>query len=222
MRISALLALALVLGGSYFGYRVARLEQRVDALQLQLGRPAPEGTASDKPDGAGTGGGHEHRLLALERDVTSLRDELRTLEQARARKGESTAAQAAGNEKQILSVVDREQSRIRDRQLEFHRTRMIEGREAALEDFAQRYGLSPSQTDQLHELLTDEVDRMVEILRRRESLENPEQATADWMATLEQTDDAAHRVLDPAQRGPWDQARAVERHVLWPWLPNDK
>jgi hypothetical protein len=126
----------------------------------------------------------------------------------------------AGAEERILSVVGRAQERIRDRQLQFHRARWLEWRETALDDFSERFGLSGRQNDQLHQLLSDETDAMVEILRRPDTLENPEKAAHDWSTMLEQTDLAAHRVLDPAQVGPWDQARAAERKTLWPWLPS--
>ena len=41
----------------------------------------------------------------------------------------------------------------------------------------------------------------------------------DWRATLDATDYAARKLLDPAQTGAWDVARFVERRILWPWLP---
>jgi hypothetical protein len=38
---------------------------------------------------------------------------------------------------------------------------------------------------------------------------------------LDVTDKAAKRVLNPAQLGAWNQGRAFERRLLWPWLPNN-
>jgi hypothetical protein len=215
MRTTIVLALALVLSSLYFGYRITRLEQRLQALDTQLGAPeiaaAPAAGASTKPAPA-----HAQRLAALEQDVHALRDDLRTLEQA---VNAPVAAPTPGDEQQILSIMGREQSRVRDRQLEFHRSRWVKWREAAIESFAARNNVSPVQADELRKLLTDEVDQMVEILRRPDAADNPEKASADWVAMLERTDNAAHRVLEPEQRGPWDAERLVERKALWPWLP---
>jgi hypothetical protein len=216
MRTAIVLALALVLSSLYFGYRITRLEQRLEALDTQLGAPeiaaAPAaGAQANKPAPA-----YAQRLAALEQDVHALRDDLRTLEQA---VNGPVAAPTPGDEQQILSIMGREQSRVRDRQLDFHRSRWVKWREAAIESFAARNNVSPAQADQLRRLLTDEVDQMVDILRRPDAADDPEKASADWMRMLERTDDAAHRVLDPAQRAPWDLERAVERRALWPWLP---
>lgn len=221
MRTSAVLALALVLSASYFGYRITRLEQRIDALNKQLGAPPatpPLDAAHDEKPLAG----HEQRLTALEQGLHALRDDLRTLEEATADKPQVADLSAPGASQKILSLVAGEQNRIRDRQLQFHRERWVEWRQAALKEFAERQGLTPAQSEQLRQLLTDEVDKMVDILRRPDALENPDQATKDWAATLEETDNSAHRVLEPAQRGPWDDSRTLERRVLWPWLPAKK
>jgi hypothetical protein len=214
MRTAIVLALALVLSSLYFGYRITRLEQRLQALDAQLG--APEIAAAPGAPAGKAAPAHAQRLAALEQDVRALRDDVRTLEQA---VNGPVAAPNPADEQQILTIMGREQSRIRDRQLEFHRSRWVKWREAAMDSFAARNNLSPAQADQLRRLLTDEVDQMVEILRRPDAADNPEKASADWMAMLERTDDAAHRVLDPEQRGPWDLERSVERHALWPWLP---
>jgi hypothetical protein len=214
MRTTVLLALALVLSGIYFSYRIARLEQRLDTLNAKLGQPEPTPIAGSGPPKPASG--HEQRLAALESDLRSLRDDMRTLEQA---VSAPPSTLAPGSDQQILSVVGREQERIRDRQLEFHRTRWVGWRESALGSFSARNNLAPVQTEELRKLLTSEVDQMIEILRRPDSAENPEKATKDWVAMLRQTDEAARSVLDPAQRSSWDAERAVERHVLWPWLP---
>jgi hypothetical protein len=227
MRIWLVLALAALLGGGLLAYRIVGLERRVDALTQRLG---PETVTVSPPAGdqhAKADGTHEQRLAALEADLRALREELDALGQGGPDAKALVAADKAGNgtasgEKNILSVVEREQHRIRDRQLEFHRSRWLEWRESALDDFSQRFGLSPWQTEQLHQVLSDEVDRMVDILKRPDALENPDKAVADWLALLEQTDGTARRVLGPAQIIAWDQSRTVERKVLWPWLPNNR
>jgi hypothetical protein len=215
--VAAVAAVALC---AYFGYRMAALERRVDSLTERLGQRPSEGTA-----GAGAGSGYEQRLAALERDQLTLHDDLRTLEAATAdpTQPRTGADQPAGAqpvvEQRILSVIGKEQSRIRDRQLEFHRQRWLEQREAALDQFAETQKLSSRQRDTLHQLLADELDGIVTILKRPDAGENPERVADDWRATLEATDYAAHKLLDPAQTNAWDVARFIERRILWPWLP---
>ncbi len=225
MRFWALLALALVLAGGLFAYRVASLERRVDALDLRLG-PEAEAAEHTESEGGQAAAGYAQRIAALEAEVRALRERLdaspAAVKGTRAAASAASAAASAASEQRILAVVERQQARVRDRQLAFQRSRWLQWRETALDDFAQRFGLSPWQTEQLHQLLSDELDKMVELLRRPDALENPEKGAADWVAMLQQTDDAAHRVLDPAQITAWDQARTAERNVLWPWLPNDK
>src|SRR4051794_8926033 len=142
MRISALLAVALVLAGSYFGYRITRLEQRIEALNKQLGEP-PAAPLRDAEHDQKPLAGHEQRLTALEQDLHALREDLRTLEEATADKPQAADLNAPGASQQILSLVAREQNRIRDRQLQFHRNHWVDWRAAALADFAQRVGLTP-------------------------------------------------------------------------------
>jgi hypothetical protein len=203
---------------AYFGYRMAALERRVDTLTERLGQRPSEG-------GGGMGSGYEERLAALERDQHTLHDDLRTLEAATADPmqprpaSDQPAGAQPGAEQRILSVIGKEQSRIRDRQLEFHRQRWLEQREAALDQFAQAQKLSSRQRDGLQQLLTDELDGIVNILKRPDAVENPDRVADDWVATLEATDYAAHKLLDPAQTNAWDVARFVERRILWPWLP---
>lgn len=218
MRIWALFAAALALFG-LMGWRVLSLEQRVERLSKRLGEaPYAGGAGAPSP-----GSGYEQRLAVLEREQRMLVDDLRTLEQATAdpmlpRAAPTTAETSAGDQR-ILSLIGRTQDRIRDRQLEFHRARWLEQREAALEEFATRFKLSPRQTDQLSMLLADELDRIVEIMRRPDAAENPERVAEDWVAALATTDSNAHRVLDAAQIPAWDTVRLLERRVLWPWLP---
>jgi hypothetical protein len=218
MRIWPLLAAALALFG-YMGYRVLSLEQRVEQLSRRLGE-APSGGAAGAPS---QGSGYEQRIATLERDQRMLVDDLRTLEQATADpiapRHIPSALDPGAGEQRILSLIGRQQTRVLDRQLEFHRTRWLEQRETALEEFATRFKLSPRQTDQLSELLVDEIDRLVEVMRRPDAAENPERVADEWRATLATTDSSAHRVLDPSQIPAWDTVRLLERRILWPWLP---
>jgi hypothetical protein len=216
MRIVAIaLAVALAVC-ALLGYRVVRLEQRVAALGKQLGPPAalPEGGKS-----APAQGGHEQRLAALEREIGGLRDDLATLEAATGERPELTALNTPGAEQRILSVVEREQHRIRDKQLQFHRARWLEWRQSALDTFAAKHGLSPVQTERIFRLLADEVEALVELIKQPDVLANPDRTANDWLDRLEETNTAAHDVLDPEQRVAWDTARNVERETFWPWLP---
>jgi len=221
----AALAMAVlgVMGASllvYQGARIVELEHRLAAAERLLGLhdttpPASAAPTGDKAPDVGI----EPRLANLEHEVRALRDDLATLEKAT----ETTLAMpmptANADPQQILSVVTKEQERIRDRQLEFHRSRWQQGRDAALEQFSIQQNLAPEQKQQLKELLESETDRLIEILRRPKVLEDPEQAAADWQAVLHDTDQAAHGVLAGPQIPHWDIARSIERRILWPWLP---
>jgi hypothetical protein len=164
--------------------------------------------------------GLEPRLSSVEKDLRSLREDLRTLESAT----ESTLAPepAAGvDPRQILAVVKGDSDRIRDRQIDYARKRWDQDRKTALDQFSIDQKLAPEQQTQIQELLDGESERLVALMRRPGALENPEQLAADWRTALRDTDDAAHGVLEPAQKRAWDAARVFERRVLWPWLPPD-
>jgi hypothetical protein len=219
MRVRTLIASALLVGlVGFLGFRVVDLEQRVAALTQQLGSaPAAHDQAADtrepKPVSA-MGSGFEARLAALERRV----DELKNSQQTREKAGPIGADPQS--EQQVLNVFEREASRIRDVQLEFHRNRWLEQRNGALVIFAKTYGLTPNQTSELQKVIENEVDVMVEQLRQPTMLEDPDQAVSDWQAMLDDTDAKAHKLLNRDQLAAWDTGRAFERQVLWPWLPN--
>jgi len=215
--------LALCVG--YLAMQVHSLSQRVDGLRAQLGAPAPSGDDAGHPPAGGdtkpadaAKSGHEQRLAKLEAEQKSLRADLRTLEEATA----DTFAVPDADPKQVLNIVGQEATRIRDRQLDFQRSRWLKWRSATLDQFARAYGLSEEQSSQIDDLLTSETDRLVDVMRQPHAAENPEQVATDWATVLHDTDVAAHGILDPQQIGPWDSARAFERRVLWPWLPEDR
>lgn len=215
MRILTVVAVVALISSAYLGFRLVSLETRMQSLSDQLGKPvlttAPDGSPA-KP-----ASGHEPRLVALEHDIKSLREDLTTLEAATGNVAD--VRDPADGKRQILSVVEQEQKRILDRRLQFDRKRWLEMREVSLEKFAEQHNLSPQQVEQLRVLLARELDGIVEVMRRKEILENPEQASSDWKVLLEETDRTATRLLNPAQIDAWNTARAVERLVLWPWLP---
>jgi hypothetical protein len=215
----AVCAAAIVL----LGIRVLQLESQLERAERRLG-----GDASGRPPTTETAEatleprkpvGLEPRVTAVEQEVRALRDDLRTLEKATEATLAMPAPGANPDPRQILSVVKGETDRIRDRQLDFARSRWSEGRKQALEQFTALHDLQPEQKAQIEELLENESNRLVAIMRKPDVLENPEQMAADWSAVMRDTDRAATGVLDPQQVAPWKVARTIERRVLWPWLP---
>lgn len=222
------LAIVLALAVAYLGYRVVTLEQRLDAVNAQLGAPAASGPGAldgprptaiaraaqaqpAKPPALGL----EPRLAKLEHELASLRADVSSLEAAT----ESTLNQPPADPKQILSVVGSEVSRIRDKHLEFQRDQWLKWRRAGLAQFATEHALSDQQRAGIDNLLSDELDRWVELLRREDLADKPDELSAEARAALRDTDEAARDVLDNMQYVRWMQIRAVERRVLWPFLP---
>jgi len=209
----------------FLGFRIIDLEQRVARLSEQLGVPAQAGEAtesarskSSSASATGSGAtGFEQRLRALEARVNSLHA---ATQKVRSPNADDLNASNLAKEQAILSVVERENSRIRDVQLEWHRARWIETREQALTVFASQHRLQPAQTVELRDALEREVDAMVKILKRPELAEDPDQAVGDWQAVLAETDARAQKVLTAEQQQAWWQGRVLERRVLWPWLPD--
>jgi hypothetical protein len=216
-------AAALVAIIGFLGFRILDLEQRVAGVTHQLGSAPSEPEVATSGADAGphpsstvvAAGGYEQRLRALEKRVQELQASIKKLDKI----GASTDPVQA--DKEILSVIERESSRLRDVQLEWHRQRWVEARETQLSLFARQFGLSPQQTESLHKVLDHEVDEMVKQLRRPTLLEDPDQGASDWQAMLDETDREAQKILTPAQRAAWDQGRTFERKFLWPWLPNN-
>lgn len=209
---------AVVVG--FFGYRSVVLEQRIDALRRQLGEtPAAADPSSSKANVAVSGDqsvSQRARLGELEKGVTSLDAKLRTLRYA-----SGGAPNLPENEmrEEILSVVQRESSRVRDVQLDWSRERWQEARDQQLAAFARDYGLSSDQTATMQKGLAHEVDAMVEVLRRPTLFEEPERTVKDWQALRTVTDETAERTLTPAQLQAWNLVREFERKILYPWLP---
>ncbi|HKU44986.1 MAG TPA: hypothetical protein VJR89_42795, partial [Polyangiales bacterium] len=151
----------------------------------------------------------------LEDGLRSLRSDFRSLEKATADLPQDKTV----NDQQILSVMKEQGAKAMETQLKYHRERWLDQREQALNSFVKRYSLNESQNDQLWGLLSGEIDKMIDILRKPESFEDPEHAAQEWKQMLLETDAAAHKVLDPQAALAWDQQRTMERKVLWPWLP---
>lgn len=200
------------------GFRILDLEQRVTALSAQLGSARAEVTSS-AASSASTAA-CERRLDTLEQRMARLSAARKPASALGAASDDAPAA-PPHDEAAILSIVERENSRIRDVQLEFAKTRWIEGRDAQLALFAGMANLDTPQVRDMHGVLADEVERMVEVLRRPGLAEDPDQFAADWKAVLAETDRNAARVLTPEQMLWWHQGRSLERQTLWPWLPKD-
>ena len=218
MRIfTAAAILVAVLG--FLGFRIVDLEQRVAALSRQLDGSKSSDADHDGTDAGVSGVGYEPRLAALEKRVEGIKANMHSLEKA-AGVGISLPP-GPHADKQILSVIERENNRVRDVQLEWSRARWLDTRQEQLTSFASQNKLSTTQTAELQKTLEHEVDTMVEVLRRPNLMEDPDSASSDWQALLDATDQAAAKVLTPEQLSNWNLARAIERKLLWPWLPSN-
>lgn len=121
----------------------------------------------------------------------------------------------------VRSVVRSEADRLRDQQLLKHRDALVENRMRAVSDFAKQAGLSPNQENSIASILTEEADRMVELLKQPEVLDDPPKALEKWGEMLKETDEQASEVLNPAQMLLYMQLRRLEQDALMPWLPKE-
>jgi hypothetical protein len=121
----------------------------------------------------------------------------------------------------VRSLVRSEADRLRDQQLLKHRDALVENRMRAVSDFAKQAGLSPNQENSIASILTEEADRMVELLKQPEVLEDPPKALEKWGDMLKETDQQASEVLNPAQMLLYMQLRRLEQDALMPWLPKE-
>jgi hypothetical protein len=208
---------------TFMGFRIVELERRVDSLSARLGVPHTAGPlAASKPSDSGTAdhgrdSDYEQRLTQLEQRLHTLSAWIETDRGSKSAPGASSSNVAA--ESAILSVVERENSRIRDVQLEWHRSRWLEARQQQLALFANNAKLDARQSALLETEMQRETDDMINLLKRSELAGDPDQAVTDLQAVLKHTDEQAKRILTPQQQQEWTQARLYERKVLWPWLP---
>jgi hypothetical protein len=210
-------AAALVLFG-WLGFRILDLERRVSHLSEQLGTASadamPAATTSEHVTVVNTTPqGYEQRLRALEERLDKLASAQSSLARMTGKDGHADA------DNQILSVIEREGNRIRDVQIEYHRPRWIEARDAQVDAFAQATHMTGQQTQILKGVVEREVEDFVAVLKKPDLMEDPDGATTAWQAALDKTNDTAHKLLTPPQAALWDQARLFERQLLWPWLP---
>lgn len=203
------------------GFRLIDLEQRVAMLTAHEEHREPESAASaGHPTAASSPPiltkDYEARLRAIEQRVANLENFKQGIPMPSG-VGEDRLKQ----EQAILSVVERENSRIREVQLEWHKARWLETRKQQLAAFAYSQQLQPAQTTHIYEALERELDGLAEVMKRPTFAEDPDQVASDWLKVLGQTDQQAQEVLSPAQYQTWVQGRLFERKVLWPWLPPD-
>lgn len=224
MRSYVVVVLAALGLAGFLGYRQWILERRVDELARQLGAAQSGDTvAAQAPDNGSNAPAippaappsYAERMKALEKALASVRADVRSLEKAT-----EDLPDKGASDQQILNVMKAQGAKTMEKQLNYHRDRWLEQREAVLNSFVQRNNLSQAQSDQLWGLLSGEIDKMIDILKNPESFEDPERAATAWRDMLLATDSAAHKVLDRNAAIAWDQQRQVERKFLWPWLPD--
>jgi BMFP domain-containing protein YqiC/HAMP domain-containing protein len=209
----------------FLGFRLVDLEQQIARLEAKHGGAEPQAfgsTISHRANGLDTSQALEARISALEERLAS-----RSTVTGNRGSAEAASAYSADpgrgkllRDEAILSVVERENSRIRDVQLEFHKGRWLETRKQQLQLFAAQLRLQPTQSDELYSALENELNEMADVMRRPTFAEEPDQVAADWEKILATTDDRARTTLSPEQFAWWQQGRRFERKVLWPWLPD--
>ena len=218
MRLGTFLASAGVLFAfGVVGFRIIDLEQRLAALTARDERREPKHPEAR----AATSGAplpttdYEARLRAIEKRISTI-ENFKLGNPMPSGMGEDRLKQ----EQAILSVMERENSRIREVQLEWHKARWLETRKQQLAAFAYSQQLQPAQTTRIYEALERELDGLAEVMKRPTFAEDPDQVASDWLRVLGQTDQQAQEVLSPDQYQTWVQGRLFERRVLWPWLPD--
>ncbi len=220
MRLVTVLASAGVLFAfGVVGFRLIDLEQRLAALTAHTDGQEPESKHPEPPTAASVtpllAKDNEARLRAIELRIATL-ENLRLEMPMPSGVGEDRLKQ----EQAILSVVERENSRIREVQLEWHKARWLETRKQQLAAFAYSQQLQPAQTTHIYDALERELDGLAEVMKRPTFAEDPDQVASDWLKVLGQTDQQAQEVLSPVQYQTWVQGRLFERRILWPWLPD--
>lgn len=210
-------AVLVVLG--VLGFRILDLEQRVallsDAKHQEPDEPAPSAGLAASSGSVSAAKTMDARLRSIEQRLGALENLKQSVATASGEMGENRLKQ----EQAILSVVERENSRIRDVQLEWHKARWLETRKQQLAGFAFSQKLEPGQSVKLYDALEGELNGLVEIMKRPSFAEEPDQVANDWLNVLGQTDQRAQELLTPPQYQTWLQGRLFERKVLWPWLP---
>lgn len=217
MILRSLAAVVVVALAALFGYRLVQIDHRLDALEKRLGSPARD---SEHKSNDAKPAPLEQRLSELERRADQDSVSLGALELAATHVAPPTRTQHAPDDKAIISVVEREQNKVRDAQLDWQKGHWVEARENQLAAFARQGNLTPAQTEQMRQVFQKEIDSMVDLLKRPALLTDPDEAIKEWRELLEDTDNEAGRILNPTQMTIWQQERFIERKILWPWIPD--
>jgi len=242
----ALLIVIPVLG--FLGFRIMNLEDRIGLLhqmvEMQsrsLDAVTPEGGGDEPEEPYEPSAESEPQLdqqsgqqgEAQPEGLEELRERIERLE-ARLQEGAATGQQgsaidpatAMANpnrqgkfENYVRSVLRNEADRLRDQQLLKHRDALVENRMRAVTDFAKQAGLTANQEASIASILTEEADRMVELLKQPGVLDEPADALEKWENMLKDTDQQSAEVLNAAQMILYMQLRRLEQEVLMPWLP---
>jgi hypothetical protein len=197
---------------------VAGLEQEL-ARARSAERPA-NGAVRAVADGTGAAAQADDskvlaRLESIEDDLADLQENYAGLDvQLAGGKG------AGGDDTRILDVVTKAQSRVVERQLQFHSEQWHKSRAALAEDFGSRNQLERWQVEEIKRALAEETDEAVAILAQPNIAERPELVATEWQRRLDETDAEALRVLEGPAAQAWVASRLFERQILWPWLPS--
>jgi hypothetical protein len=223
MRLSYFLAgVSVLVAFGFLGFRILDLEQRLAVLTQRSDEDERQAHASEPRkvaiDTAVPSKDYETRLRTIEQRIAMLESLKQALPMPNSALGEGRLKQ----EEAILSVMERENSRVREVQLEWHKARWLETRKQQLAGFAYQQNLEPAQTTRLYEALERELDGLADVMKRPSFAEEPDQVASDWLKILGDTDHQAQEALSPAQYQAWSQGRLFERKVLWPWLPDDQ
>lgn len=239
----AFASIVLVVG--FLFYRLSALDDRIDRLWVAVdGKTAQDGSSILGQGGnslAQTDVEHEARFDNIERRLDALQQQLASLKQRPApdaqppkrAKNEPTEEPSRGEpdspadlgmltskqaEERILSVIEEEAKRIRDKQLAWHRDKVVRDRLKGLEQFAEEQQLSEHQREELETLLVEEVDRMVEIFRNPDAA-HPDAIIERFASLRSETNEEARMLLDEQQFEAYKAARELERDRWLPWLP---
>ena len=204
------------------GYRLIVLEGRVDGLSRKMARQVSVPLDLDQDDSATALADYEDRLSLLEDDLNAIQENLGDLsaKAVETQDGLEEAREAVQDER-IVSLVQKEQQRVLEKQLDYHRERWDEIRGNAVDDLARNLSLTEGQTAQLHGLLRRELDQMLGIFKSPSALEDPQSTASDIQELLGQTNRMANRLLNREQLVGWKQYRDFERATFMPWLPRE-
>ena len=213
--VHALLLMLPVCG--YLFYRGTAADARLETLERKVGLLTVEQADAASASGHGAASPTGVRATADVQGTAALRAEVTALRARLAQLEAPSDSQGAHDE--ILDVVEAEQQRVFNRQLDFHQERWHEAREDVLEKLTARASLTKFQRKYLGNAMADEVDALAQLVRAPRALEDPEKFATDVMQVLDETSERVLSTLNPNQQRLWNLHRKHEREVTYPWLP---